>query len=339
MSDTNIPDKDTLEESIDIVSTDVSEDSVNSESSSTSVEETVNTENTKDTEETSNSEKTKNTEETSNTENTNVKKKLPPREIVRYTIMGISLIVFIVSVSMLIYYISQYRKSNKIYEDLNEEVLETTENNTTEYVDEESSEHTFEILNTIDFEYLKSINPECVAWISFPVLGIEYPVVQGNDNSYYLTHSYNNVEAWAGSIFMDYRNLADCSSRHTLIYGHNMQDGSMFAKLLKYDNESFYKKNEGRNYFYIYLEEGVEIYEIYAVVDAAVSSNPIPFSLNPIATYTFETYEKEIDALQLYDTGVTIAEDSKLVTLLTCQYDSSSDVRHLMIGKYITTVK
>lgn len=312
MNDTNIPkndSKENKEDSIEVVSTDVSEDSVNSESSSTSEATSV-----------------------------NEKKNLPKRELIRYIIMGVSLVVFIVSVSMLIYYITQYGKSQKIYNDLNEEVLETTENNTTEFVDDENNEHSFEISNTVDFEYLKSINPDCVAWISFPVLGIEYPVVQGKDNNYYLTHSYNNVETWSGSIYMDYRNNPDCTDRHTIIYGHNMQDGSMFHKLLKYDKESFYTKNKGKNYFYIYTENGVNVYEIYAVVDAEVSKNQIPFSLKSLDRYSLEEYETEIESLQDYDTGVTLNADDKLVTLLTCQYDSKSQVRHLIIGKYITTL-
>ena len=310
MNDTNIPENETKEDGIEVVSIDVSEDSVHSESSSASEEN-----------------------------NENTKKKLPKHDLIRYIIMGVSLVVFIVSVSMLIYYITQYGKSKKIYNDLNEEVLGTTENNTTEFVDDESVEHNFEISNTVDFKYLKSINPDCIAWISFPVLGIEYPVVQGRDNSYYLTHSYNGVETWSGSIYMDYRNTPDCSDRHTIVYGHNMQDGSMFNKLLKYDKESFYEKNKGKNYFYIYLEGGVNVYEIYAVLDAEVSEHPIPFSLKSLDRYSLEEYEAEIKALQDYDTGVKLSADDKLLTLLTCQEDSTSQVRHLIIGKYITTVK
>ena len=328
MSDTNIPENktnDVQDESIDIVSSDVSEDSVNSESSSTSEESTETLETSTET-------------SVAEVPAENSKKKLPRRELIRYIIMGVSLVVFIVSVSMLIYYITQYGKSQKIYNDLNEEVLETTENNTTEFVDDDNVEHTFEITNTIDFEYLKSINPDCVAWISFPVLGIEYPVVQGTNNSYYLPHSYNNVETWSGSIYMDYRNTPDCTDRHTILYGHNMQDGSMFHKLLKYDKESFYKEHDGENYFYVYLEGGVNVYEVYAVIDAEVVKNQIPFSLLSLDKYSLEEYEAEISSLQDYDTGVTLSADDKLMTLLTCQYDSTSNVRHLVIGKYLTNL-
>lgn len=313
MSDTNFPENETTEkkeESIDIVSVDNSEDSVNSESSSTSEETTENT-----------------------------TKKPAKRDLIRYIVMGVSLVVFIVSVSMLIYYITQYGKSQKIYNDLNEEVLETTENNTTEFVDDENNEYVFEITNTVDFEYLKSINPDCIAWISFPILGIEYPIVQCEDNEYYLTHSYNNVETWSGSIYMDYRNTPDCTDRHTIIYGHNMQDGSMFNKLLKYDKESFHKKHEGENYFYIYLENGVNVYEVYSTIDADVSKNQIPFSIKSLDKYSLEEYESEIKSLQDYSTGVKLSADDKLMTLLTCEEDSTSQVRHLVIGKYITTLE
>ncbi len=352
MNDTNIPGNETndkKEDSIEVVPVDNLEDSVNTESSSMS-EGTNNETNNEAANEATGTATNEATDETTGTvaneadnaatnePNQNTAKKLPKSDLIRYVIMGVSLVVFIVSVSMLIYYITQYGKSQKIYNDLNEEVLETTENNTTEFVDEDNKEYSFEITNTIDFEYLKSINPDSVAWISFPVLGIEYPIVQCDDNNYYLTHSYNNVETWSGSIYMDYRNTPDCSDRNTIIYGHNMQDGSMFNKLLKYDKESFYKKNEGKNIFYIYLEGGVNVYEIYAVVDAEVSKNQIPFSLKSLDKYSVEEYEAEIDSLQTYDTGVKLNADDKLATLLTCQYDSTSSVRHLVIGRYITTL-
>ena len=83
----------------------------------------------------------------------------------------------------------------------------------------------------IDFEGLKALNPDIVAWIRCEELGVDYPVVLGEDNDYYLHRTFTGEEHIAGCIFMDYRNHADFSDQRTILYGHNMKDGSMFGRL------------------------------------------------------------------------------------------------------------
>ncbi len=83
----------------------------------------------------------------------------------------------------------------------------------------------------IDFGGLKALNPDIVAWIRCEELGIDYPVVQGADNDYYLHRTFTGEDHIAGCIFMDCRNSADFSDQRTILYGHNMKDGSMFGRL------------------------------------------------------------------------------------------------------------
>ena len=83
----------------------------------------------------------------------------------------------------------------------------------------------------VDWDALRAINPDVVAWIDIPGADIDYPVVQGGDNEYYLSHDFHGYEGWLaryGAIFMDYRNDPDWNDEGYFIYGHNMSDGSMF---------------------------------------------------------------------------------------------------------------
>lgn len=97
----------------------------------------------------------------------------------------------------------------------------------------------------VDFNKLEEINPDVIAWIEIPGLEISYPVVQGRDNDYYLHHLITGENHKSGSIFMDFQNQEDLSDRNTIIYGHNMKDGSMFGTLNQYQSQALY-----RNYPY-----------------------------------------------------------------------------------------
>ena len=83
----------------------------------------------------------------------------------------------------------------------------------------------------IDFDKLKKLNPEIIAWIYIPGLKISYPVMHTGDNNKYLHTTYRGTYAYAGSIFMDCDNDPDFYDRHTIIYGHNMNNGTMFGRL------------------------------------------------------------------------------------------------------------
>ncbi len=89
----------------------------------------------------------------------------------------------------------------------------------------------------IDFEGLRKINEDLVAWIQIPGIGVDYPVVQGEDNEYYLYHTFQKENNKAGSIFLDYRNHDDFTDRRVILYGHNMKDGSMFSNLKQYQGK------------------------------------------------------------------------------------------------------
>ena len=118
--------------------------------------------------------------------------------------------------------------------------------------DDDKKGETQEETVMVDFAALQAINPDIVAWLRIPGV-LEYPVVRGEDNSYYLNHTVQKTYNIAGSIFLDYRNERDFSDRKNIIYGHNMKDGSMFQGLHKYENEQYL---ETHNKVYLYLPDG-----------------------------------------------------------------------------------
>lgn len=95
--------------------------------------------------------------------------------------------------------------------------------------------------NRDDFDKLRAINPEVVAWITIDNTSIDFPVLQTTNNSKYLNTNVYGEPAVSGAIFMDYRCSADLSDQYTLIYGHHMRDGNMFSNIDKFKNEKFFE--------------------------------------------------------------------------------------------------
>ena len=170
------------------------------------------------------------------------------RHIKEIMIVAVCLMVlsFCVCTGLGIYFM--YREGVQEYEDLRTYVKETDEDDHTEGTDGSDGKQT-----VVDFKALKKINPDIVAWIRIPDTSIDYPVVQGNDDSYYLTHTFKKAEHVAGAIFLDSDNNADFSDDKNIIYGHNMKDGSMFQGLHKYESESYLQEH---NKVYLYLPDG-----------------------------------------------------------------------------------
>ena len=181
----------------------------------------------------------------------------------------------------------------------------------------------------IDFDTLLEANSDTIGWITFKESVINYPVMQTDNNDYYLTNTFNRNKNATGSIFMETMNNKNFNDYHTIIYGHNMRNDSMFGTLEKYSDESYYDGNE---YFYITTLDEERKYQIFSMYTVVVP--------NPLYTIGFEadeTYVDFIETLQrdsLYDTGVDIDKNDKIITLSTC--GDSDEVRFVVHGKLIT---
>ena len=186
---------------------------------------------------------------------------------------------------------------------------------------------------TVDFAKLKSVNPDVVGWIYMEALtDINYPVVKGEDNETYLHTTYEKNYNFAGTIFVDYENSGDFSDCNTLVYGHNMKNGSMFGQLKKFaqDQETYNKSK----YFWILTPEKNYRYQIISAYTTGVNSDTYTLFKGP-----GEEFEKYLQTIKGYSEIKTEATDltikDKIVTLSTCTGNEST--RFVVQGKMINS--
>lgn len=205
--------------------------------------------------------------------------------------------------------------------DSNSESPEATEAST-----EPSLSDTIPLL--VDFDILQSENPDIVGWVYCADTPINYPIVQGEDNQYYLRRLTDGSYNSSGSIFMDFRNAPDLSDLNSLIYGHNMTNDTMFGTLVEYKDQDYF--NEHPHLWILTKECAYRIDLIAGIVTRSDSD-----------TYTiFETRE-ELDAhLQSCVERSTFVSDydlesvERIVTLSTCSYEYNT-ARYVVIGNMI----
>lgn len=178
----------------------------------------------------------------------------------------------------------------------------------------------------ISFEDLLGKYPDVIGWIYCEGTPIDYPIVKGTDNDYYLKRMYNGSYNGNGSIFMDYRNQSNFSDWNNIIYGHNMDNGSMFGALVKYRKQNFYEAHP-----VMYLSTPDKEYQIDLIGGYVTPADDI-------VTYSFPSDQDGRDKIleQVYRSssfvsGVEVLEGEKLITLSTCTYEYD-DARYVVVG-------
>lgn len=183
----------------------------------------------------------------------------------------------------------------------------------------------------IDFDSLKAVNDDVIGWLYIEALdGVSYPIVQGTDNNTYLHMTYEKNYNFAGTIFIDYENSRDFNDCNTLVYGHNMKNGSMFGQLRKFaQDDQTYKKSK---YFWIFTPEKDYRYEIISAYTTGVNSDTYTLFKGP--GQEFEEYLNTIVSRSEVQTepGELNMKD-KVVTLSTCTGNEST--RFVVQGKRV----
>lgn len=169
-------------------------------------------------------------------------------------------------------------------------------------------------LASVNVAGLKTKYPDVVGWILFENGMISYPVMHSHSNDTYLYTAYNGVESIGGSIFVEAVHNGDFSDTHTLIYGHNMKNGSMFGKLHYYRRSNDYYNNSQTNqYFLIFTENEILRYHIFAYQDITVDS----FVYKEFFTSAQELGNRLLEISKIKP-DVTIPEEGRIITLSTC---------------------
>lgn len=224
-------------------------------------------------------------------------------------VCAILVVVMLVSAYQIWDIVTEYKVGEDAYEEMEQFIDIPSQVPTTDPEGEDESDIEFPV---VDFESLKQINEDVVAWLYIPNTHVNYPVVQGSDNSYYLNHLFTKVWNSAGSIFVDYRNEADFSDPHTLIYGHQMNNRTMFNDLKLYEDQSFYDQQPVG---YLLTPEGTYLIEFFSGFVSSVDTNAWDLSF---PEDSFVTWLADIKSRSAFTSQVEPQAEDKVVTLSTC---------------------
>lgn len=239
------------------------------------------------------------------------KKRKTAGDILRYIILIIAACVFVFSVVQLVRIFLEYRAGTQEYDRIREYVQEDPKEETEQPEEGEAEDRP--VPPAVDWESLKAINSDIIAWLQIEGTEISYPIVKGTDNDYYLHHTFEKNYNSAGSIFVEYTNSSDFQDCNTIIYGHNMRNGSMFGLLKKYFQS---QDSLPGQYVWICTPEKDYRYEIFSshVVDAAGEA----YTLFSAPDQQFQQYLDNMKAQSLVDFGVDVTKEDKIITLSTC---------------------
>ena len=230
--------------------------------------------------------------------------------------------------------IGQYKESADTYAGLSEYVTpaETDGENGNAEAPEETGASSVS-LPTVDFESLLAQGPDVKAWLELPGTVIQYPVAQGEDNSYYLKHLYDGTANKVGCLFIDYENAEDFSDNNTIIYGHNMRDGSMFSTLVEYKAQAYYDEHPE---MYLVTPEGgyvVEVFSAFVASPEESGSETSPWALEWKDSGAYTTWLSAMQERSVIETGVSVTSSDKVLTLSTCTNGGAD--RFIVMGRLV----
>ena len=200
------------------------------------------------------------------------------------------------------------------------------------------SEETQEIRPTermLQVQTLQAENSDIVGWLEIENTSINYPVLQGTDNEYYMTHNYKKEKSKNGSIFLNKDYDWNIASNNLLIYGHNLGNGTMFQELLKYSDKNFYIKHPTIRFT---TEKEDSTFEIFSVFKSRVYYNyeknvfRYYYFINPKTKEEYNNFVKSAKDASIYDIDSTAEYGDQLITLSTCSY-------HVKDGRFAVVAK
>ena len=240
----------------------------------------------------------------------------------RKIVMVLLALVFVVSLGMVVYRSMEYKKGEETYAEA-ESLAELpdfsqlpppqpeeppAQEEKPVYVDPYA-----DALREMDFAALREVNSDVLGWILVPGTPISYPLVQGDDNQYYLNHTWKKWNSVVGSIFLECQNSPDLSDFHTIIYGHRMNNGSMFASLKHYKKQSYWKQHPC---VYITDDNGTHKYDIFAAYE--VSTQGTTYQIGFSGDQSRQDFLDYCVGQSVIETGITPHVYDQILTLSTC---------------------
>jgi len=224
-----------------------------------------------------------------------------------------------------------YHGGEQEYEELRQYVTKKSpEDQDEDKPDAKGKKHKDRCPVKVDFLALKKINPQIVGWLYIPHSEISYPIVQGEDNIYYLNHTFERKENFTGAVFLDSICMPDFGSDNSIVYGHNLKSGEMFGFLKQYYDTNYnenadYKK---RQLVWVITPDQELEYKIFSAREISVLRDLDVYTVEFGSEEDFALYLADTMKKSLYDTGVKPKPD-RILTLSTCT-SSSEDGRFIV---------
>ena len=241
-------------------------------------------------------------------------------------------------------YYQDYQEDQKLYGDLREAVLQITDESeqpepSTEIAVLESDTKRNQIKMKkeeqpfdVDWVALKEVNEDIIGWVYFTGLSqISYPILQADNNEYYVHRTYDlsSDTSKAGCIFMDYRMADDFSSPYSIIYGHNVRDGSMLSDLVRLKDQTLYDEEP---YFWILTPEGNYRYQIFSIFQCHRAADVFQRSFDGWGEDFFK-WQSELKLRNSMQGDVKLREDGHVIAFSTCVPNSFD--RTIVCGTYV----
>lgn len=224
-----------------------------------------------------------------------------------------------------------------VFHTVEESTPKETENQVND-TEEKSVEPDIEIPEKdLDWNALHEKNPDIYAWIYVPDTTVDYPVLQHpTDNTYYLNYNMDGSRGYPGCIYTENYNSKDFSDIHTVIYGHNLKDRTMFSTLHNFEDRELFNED---HYIFIYTEEKVFVYQVFAAYE--FSAVHLLDNYDYTNEYVYEDYLKKIyqttDRVANVREDIRVTTEDKIVTLSTCTEDHDSNRRFLVAGVLVNS--
>lgn len=239
-------------------------------------------------------------------------------------LQNIIIIVCLFTFCFFAYKVYNYKKEESKQKDLNGNLIEAAVKVTNKEDTDNNDNNKDKLPINIDFKILKEQNKDIVAWLYCEGTPINYPVVQANDNDYYLRKLIDGTYNQAGTIFMDYKNNSNMEDYKTIVYGHNMKNGTMFGTLTEYKNQEYYNEHKE---MYLFTEN--KNFKVELVAGYITSSE------SDIYTVTKKnTNEKLLQSAisnSTFKSEVEVTKQDKILVLSTCDYDFKN-ARYVLLG-------
>lgn len=180
-----------------------------------------------------------------------------------------------------------------------------------------------------DFAELREESREIVGWLACEGTVIDYPLMHTDNNDFYLKHLYNGEENSSGSLFLDYRNTGAFTDRNTVIYGHNMKNGTMFKTLVSYQSQEYYDEHPT---FTLYTPDGDYSVELLSGTVEDGTYEFVRFDFD--SDEALLEYVDELQSRSTFRPGVQAEPGDRLVSLCTCSYEWQN-ARYMVVGRLV----